>query len=52
MGLSRAVEWFSLPIFVILQAAPMAAVIPLVTYIYGIGLTSKVLAVVGLGGAA
>lgn len=48
MGLSHAVEWFSLPVFVILQAAPMAAVIPLVTYIYGIGLTSKVLAVVVL----
>jgi len=46
MGLSRTVEWFSLPIFIILQAAPMAAVVPLVTYIYGIGLTSKVLAVV------
>ncbi|MDZ4165722.1 MAG: ABC transporter permease [Smithellaceae bacterium] len=46
MGLSRAVEWLSLPVFVILQAAPMAAVVPLVTYIYGIGLTSKVLAVV------
>ena len=48
MGLSRTVEWFSLPVFVILQAAPMAAVVPLVTYIYGIGLTSKVLAVVVL----
>jgi len=48
MGLSRTVEWFSLPIFIILQAAPMAAVVPLVTYIYGIGLTSKVLAVVVL----
>lgn len=48
MGLSRTAEWFSLPIFVILQAAPMAAVVPLVTYIYGIGLTSKVLAVVVL----
>jgi ABC-type nitrate/sulfonate/bicarbonate transport system permease component len=48
MGLSYAVEWFSLPIFLILQAAPMAAVVPLVTYIYGIGLTSKVLAVVVL----
>ena len=48
MGLSHTVEWFSLPIFVILQAAPMAAVVPLVTYIYGIGLTSKVLAVVVL----
>ena len=45
MGLSRTTEWFSLPIFIILQAAPMAAVVPLVTYIYGIGLTSKVLAV-------
>ena len=48
MGLSRTVEWLSLPIFIILQAAPMAAVVPLVTYIYGIGLTSKVLAVVVL----
>ncbi len=45
MGLSHGMEWFSLPIFLILQAAPMAAVVPLVTYIYGIGLTSKVLAV-------
>ena len=25
MGLSRAIEWFSLPVFIILQAAPMAA---------------------------
>ena len=48
MGLSRPVEWLSLPIFIILQAAPMAAIIPLITYIYGIGLTSKVLAVIML----
>jgi ABC-type nitrate/sulfonate/bicarbonate transport system permease component len=48
MGLSRAIEWFSLPIFIVLQAAPMAAIIPLLTYMYGIGLTSKVLAVVVL----
>lgn len=48
MGLSRSVEWLSLPIFIILQAAPMAAIIPLITYIYGIGLTSKVLAVIML----
>lgn len=48
MGLSRVVEWFTLPVFIILQAAPMAAIIPLITYIYGIGLTSKVLAVVFL----
>ena len=48
MGLSRSVEWLSLPVFIILQAAPMAAIIPLITYFYGIGLTSKVLAVVFL----
>ncbi|MEO3433828.1 ABC transporter permease [Inquilinus sp. CAU 1745] len=46
MGLLRPMEWFSLPVFVILQAAPMAAIIPLVTFIYGIGLAAKVLAVV------
>jgi ABC-type nitrate/sulfonate/bicarbonate transport system permease component len=45
MGLSRSVEWLVLPLFVIAQAAPMAAIIPLITYIYGIGLTAKVLAV-------
>lgn len=48
MGLSRSIEWLSLPVFVVLQAAPMAAIIPLLTYMYGIGLTSKVLAVVVL----
>ncbi len=46
MGLSRSVEWLTLPVFIILQAAPMAALIPLITYVYGIGLTSKVLAVI------
>ena len=48
MGLSRGVEWLMLPVFIILQAAPMAAIIPLITYVYGIGLTSKVLAVIML----
>ena len=48
MGLSRSIEWLSLPVFIILQAAPMAAIIPLLTYLYGIGLTSKVLAVIML----
>ena len=48
MGLSRTIEWLSLPLFIVLQAAPMAALIPLITYIYGIGLTAKVLAVVAL----
>jgi NitT/TauT family transport system permease protein len=46
MGLSRSIEWLTLPLFIILQAAPMAALIPLITFVYGIGLTSKVLAVV------
>jgi len=45
MGLSETVEWFSLPIFIILQAAPMAAIIPLITFIYGIGFGAKVFAV-------
>ena len=48
MGLSRTVEWFSLPIFIVLQAAPMAAIIPLITYMYGIGMLAKTLAVVVL----
>jgi NitT/TauT family transport system permease protein len=45
MGLSRKVEWFGVPIFIVLQSAPLAALIPLLTFAYGIGLTSKVLAV-------
>lgn len=45
MGLRRDVEWISLPVFITMQAAPMAALIPLITFVYGIGLTSKVLAV-------
>jgi len=46
MGLRHDVEWFTLPVFIVMQAAPMAALIPLVTFVYGIGLTAKVLAVV------
>ncbi len=45
MGLRRGVEWAVAPVFIVMQAAPMAAVIPLITFIYGIGLTAKVLAV-------
>lgn len=45
MGLRREAEWFALPVFIVAQAAPMAALIPLVTFVYGIGLASKVLAV-------
>lgn len=48
MGLSRTAEWLSLPLFIVAQAAPMAALIPLITYVYGIGLGAKALAVVVL----
>lgn len=48
MGLKQSVEWFTLPMFIVMQAAPMAALIPLVTFVYGIGLASKVVAVVML----
>lgn len=48
MGLRQDAEWFSLPVFIVMQAAPMGALIPLVTFVYGIGLTAKVLAVVML----
>ena len=48
MGLSRGAEWLLLPLFVILQTAPLAAVVPIITYIYGIGFAAKVVAVVML----
>ncbi len=48
MGLREEVEWVTLPVFIVMQAAPMAALIPLVTFVYGIGLAAKVLAVVML----
>jgi len=46
MGLSRQAEWFGLPVFIVLQASPSAAIIPLITYVYGIGFAAKVFAVV------
>lgn len=46
MGLWRSAEWIFAPVFIVLQAAPMAALIPLLTFIYGIGLTSKTMAVI------
>ena len=45
MGLSRRLEWFGSPVFIVMQSAPLAALIPLLTFTYGIGLTSKVLTV-------
>jgi len=44
-GLWRTGEWLLVPVFIVLQAAPVAAFIPLVTFIYGIGMTAKTLAV-------
>ena len=46
MGLSPRAEWLGVPVFIILQAAPSAAIIPLITFIYGIDFTAKVFAVV------
>ena len=45
MGLRPMAEWLAAPVFIVMQAAPMAALIPLITFVYGIGMTSKVLAV-------
>jgi NitT/TauT family transport system permease protein len=45
MGLSRLLEWFGAPLFIIAQSAPLAALIPILTFAYGIGLASKVLTV-------
>jgi NitT/TauT family transport system permease protein len=45
VGLSSFVDWLFSPIFIVMQAAPLAALIPLLVLVYGIGLTSKVLVV-------
>jgi ABC-type nitrate/sulfonate/bicarbonate transport system permease component len=45
MGLSRFAEWLGAPVFIIAQSAPLAALIPILTFAYGIGMTSKVLTV-------
>ena len=48
MGLNRIFQWFWEPIWVVLQASPVAALIPLITYAYGIGITAKTVAVIML----
>jgi NitT/TauT family transport system permease protein len=48
IGLSRTLEWATGIVFIALQAAPMAAVIPLIVYVYGIGFAAKFAAVVVL----
>lgn len=45
MGLRHSIEWVCGPVFIVMQAAPVAALIPLITFVYGIGLTAKVLSV-------
>jgi len=45
IGLSSKFDWLFSPIFVVMQAAPLAALIPLLIMVYGIGLTSKVIVV-------
>ncbi|MEK9942252.1 MAG: ABC transporter permease subunit [Gammaproteobacteria bacterium] len=45
VGLDRRINWLISPIFVVMQTAPLAALIPLLVMAYGIGLTSKVFVV-------
>ena len=45
IGLSQLFDWAFTPIFIVMQAAPLAALIPLLVMAYGIGLTSKVFVV-------
>jgi len=49
VGLMRTAEWFFVPLLVIFQTAPVSAIIPLLTYMYGISDTSKVVAIIILG---
>lgn len=45
IGLSNWFDWLVSPIFIVMQAAPLAALIPLLVMVYGIGLTSKIFVV-------
>lgn len=45
MGLRESAEWLFAPVFIVAQAAPLVALIPVLTFAYGIGLTAKVLTV-------
>lgn len=45
IGLSSWFDWLFSPIFIVAQSAPLAALIPLLVMVYGIGLTSKVFVV-------
>jgi ABC-type nitrate/sulfonate/bicarbonate transport system permease component len=41
-GLNNRVEWLGIPLFLVLQAAPLAAIIPMIVLAYGVGLAAKV----------
>jgi NitT/TauT family transport system permease protein len=45
MGLSEKAEWLGVPIFIVLQAAPLAALVPMLVLAYGIGNLTKVFVV-------
>jgi len=45
MGLDRRAEWFGVPVFIVAQAAPLSALIPLLVLAYGVGLMTKVITV-------
>lgn len=45
IGLSGWFDWLFSPIFIVMQTAPLAALIPILVMVYGIGLTSKVFVV-------
>lgn len=45
MGLHEPSEWLIAPLFIVAQAAPLAALIPVLTFAYGIGLTAKIMTV-------
>ena len=49
IGLVRSAEWFIMPLLIIFQTAPVSALIPMLTYIYGISDMSKIVAIVILG---
>ena len=42
MGLSRRAEWLGVPLFIVLQAAPLSAIIPMLILAYGVGIATKV----------
>jgi ABC-type nitrate/sulfonate/bicarbonate transport system permease component len=45
MGLNRFAEWLGSPLFIIAQSAPLAALIPILTFAYGIGIAAKIVTV-------